>query len=157
MPPKEQEPSSKYAKMAQEEDEEADEDLRVQSRIKHELLLQWALDPPYFQTLRPIHVLMSMIHQALPPRFGIKPHEYFAKWKPLELTDVTDELNKPDENKVKKVVKKLRFFLHPDKLPRDLDKEQAFVCRILWDVVSDAEAEFVQKMEVMNDVFGAEG
>lgn len=43
-----------------------------------------------------------------------------------------------DGDKLKKAVRKLRFFLHPDKLPKDLDPIQEFVCKLLWDVTNDA-------------------
>jgi hypothetical protein len=38
----------------------------------------------------------------------------------------------------RKAVRKTKFFLHPDKLPKDLSTEQTFVCKMLWDIVADA-------------------
>ena len=35
-------------------------------------------------------------------------------------------------------MRKIRFFLHPDKLPLDFTAEQSFLCKILWDVTCDA-------------------
>jgi hypothetical protein len=35
-------------------------------------------------------------------------------------------------------MRKTKFFLHPDKLPKDLTNEQSFVCKMLWDIVADA-------------------
>lgn len=51
----------------------------------------------------------------------------------------------PDEEKLKKAVRKIRFFLHPDKLPKDLNPEQAFMVKMLWDVTSDAWEEFEKR------------
>jgi len=52
--------------------------------------------------------------------------------------------NSPDENKLKKAVRKLRVFLHPDRLPRDFSPEHTFVCKMLWDVTNDAWEEFLK-------------
>lgn len=35
-------------------------------------------------------------------------------------------------------VRKMKFFLHPDKLPHDLTEQQALLCRTLWDVITEA-------------------
>jgi len=40
----------------------------------------------------------------------------------------------PDQEKLKKAVRKLRFFLHLDRLPRDFTAEQSFCTKMLWDV-----------------------
>lgn len=36
-------------------------------------------------------------------------------------------------------IRKMKFFLHPDKLPRDFTDKQLLLCKVLWDVTSDAE------------------
>lgn len=63
------------------------------------------------------------------------------------MESLCDESGSVDENKLAKAVKKLRFFLHPDKLPRDLNEEQLFVCKMLWDVTSDAWEEYEKRKE----------
>ena len=55
-----------------------------------------------------------------------------------------------DEKKLEKMVKKLKFFLHPDKLPRDLDAEQAFMCKMLWDVIADADEEYRSRRDQLD-------
>jgi len=35
-------------------------------------------------------------------------------------------------------MRKTKFFLHPDKLPKDLTGEQALLCKMLWDIIADA-------------------
>jgi len=52
--------------------------------------------------------------------------------------------NSPDQSKLKKAVRKLRVFLHPDRLPRDFNGEHTFVCKMLWDVSNDAWEEFLK-------------
>jgi hypothetical protein len=53
--------------------------------------------------------------------------------------------NAIDESKLKKAVRKLRVFLHPDRLPKDFDASQTFVCKMLWDVSNDAEEELLKQ------------
>ena len=55
--------------------------------------------------------------------------------------------NSPDEAKLKKAVRKLRVLLHPDRLPREFDKKQIFVCKMLWDVSNDAYEEFLKQKD----------
>ena len=52
-----------------------------------------------------------------------------------------------DESKLKKAVRKLRVFLHPDRLPKEFDSKQSFVCKMLWDVSNDAYEEFLKSKE----------
>ena len=128
--------NDKYAKMAAQEDDNTS----IQ-RIKHAILIHWALQPPMRQSLRPIEDLVTSIHTVFPPAFGVPGHEYFQKWKGLGASDVDND------DKLEKKVKKLRFFLHPDKLPKDLNTDQSFMCRMLWDITSDALEEHKTKKE----------
>jgi len=128
---------SKYAKMV---DQKGDDD----PVIKRNILIHWALQPPAMQTLRPIGALITTIHSIFPPAFGVASHTYFSKWIPVSLQDVGSD------DGVKKAVKKLRFFLHPDKLPNNLDKDQQFICKMLWDVANDAFHEFEKKQDELD-------
>ena len=118
--------------------------------IKHNVLVQWALQPPTLQVLRPIEILITSIHTVFPPKFGVQGHDYFAKWKAVGMNDVTlgpNMGNRPDNDKLKKAMKKLKFFLHPDKLPKDFSEEQKFVCDLLWHVTQDALKEHESREE----------
>jgi len=142
--------SHKYAKaMKSQDDEQA-----VQTTIKRNILLTWALVPPTYNMLKPIDQLLTSIHIAFPPAFGVASHAYFSKWKAIAPSDLIMNLstmgNAPDESKLKKGVRKLRVFLHPDKLPRDLNVQQKFVCKMLWDVTNDAWEEFVKQKEQLD-------
>lgn len=53
------------------------------STLKANILNQWALQPPTYQTPRPIPYLLGTVHTTFPPAFGVEPHVYFDKWKPL--------------------------------------------------------------------------
>lgn len=107
--------------------------------------------------LRPIDQLVTSIHTVFPPSCGVKSHDYFSKWKPILQSDLSLGAvmsNAPDQEKLKKAVRKIRFFLHPDKLPRDLNDEQSFMCKMLWDVTSDSWEEFCTKNEELDWIKG---
>lgn len=97
--------------------------------------------------LRPIDHLVTSIHKVFPPALGVPAHDYFQKWKALTGKDVCNDAGLPDEERLKKAVRKIRFFLHPDKLPKDLNAEQSFTVKMLWDVTSDAWEEFEKRKE----------
>jgi len=134
----------KYAKMAAGGDESQTK-TQLQT-IKHGVLVEWALQPPAMQILRPIESLVTSIHTVFPPKFGVAGHEHFSKWKVVAMPEVMSGAQ-PDDEKLKKVVKKLRFLLHPDKLPRDFSEEQQFMCRMLWDITHDAFEDHKKKEE----------
>ena len=69
---------------------------------------------------------------------GVAPHDYFGKWKPFATQALMDTNSSSNTALLKRAVKKTRFFLHPDKLPKDLNDDQQLVCRQLWDAVSEA-------------------
>lgn len=105
--------------------------------------------------LRPIDGLITTIHKVFPPALGVAGHEYFTKWTPIATAEIAAGASRlPDEEKLKKAVRKLRFFLHPDKLPRDLNEEQKFMTKMLWDVTSDAWDEFQKNREDLDWVTG---
>ena len=119
------------------------------TRIKHEILIKWALQPPLLQSLRPIEGLITTIHTVFPPALGVARHDYFSNWTSIKQSEVL-EGGRPDDVKLKKAVRKLRFFLHPDKLPRDLNTEQSFMVKMLWDITSDAWDEFHKQAEELD-------
>ena len=119
----------------------------VITRIKHDILIHWALQPPQLQMLRSVDVLITTIHNVFPPALGVAAHDYFKDFKPITKADIVGPSGLPDETKLKKSVRKLRFFLHPDKLPRDLNEEQQFMTKMLWDITSDAFEEYKKSKE----------
>jgi hypothetical protein len=127
-----------------------DDGQAVITRIKHDILIHWALQPPQLQMLRPIDMLVTAIHNVFPPNLGVPAHAYFGKWKPINRKDLLGDSGTPEEEKVTKAVRKLRFFLHPDKLPKDLNTEQQFMVKMLWDITSDAFEEFEKSKEELD-------
>ena len=134
----------KYAAMANQTEEDGQ---AVITRIKHDILIHWALQPPQLQMLRSVDVLITTIHNVFPPALGVPAHEYFKDFKPITKSDITGPSGLPDEAKLKKSVRKLRFFLHPDRLPRDLNEEQKFMTKMLWDITSDSWEEYQKSKE----------
>jgi hypothetical protein len=128
----------------------ADGDQAAIASIKRDILITWALVPPQYNMLRPIDYLLSTIQQVFPPFSNVANHEYFSKWNPIVQGDLSLSSamgNTPDEAKLKKAVRKLRVLLHPDRLPKDFDKKQHFVCKMLWDVSNDAYEEFLKQKD----------
>mmetsp|Transcript_19846 Transcript_19846/g.40872 ORF Transcript_19846/g.40872 Transcript_19846/m.40872 type:complete len:137 (+) Transcript_19846:74-484(+) len=117
------------------------------TKIKHSILIQWALQPPQLQMLRPIAALVTTIHTVYPPALGVSGHDYFKKWKPINRDELAGVNGLPEEAKLKKAVRKIRFFLHPDKLPHDLDEEQKFTVKMLWDITNDSWEEYQKHKE----------
>jgi hypothetical protein len=35
-------------------------------------------------------------------------------------------------------VRKMKFFLHPDKIPQSMNSQQASLCQLLWELTSEA-------------------
>ncbi|KAL7575972.1 hypothetical protein ACA910_000761 [Epithemia clementina (nom. ined.)] len=149
-PPRQEAPQSpisqKYAKMAS---LDSDDGGVAHKQIKHSLLVQWALQPPMLQALKPIETLITTVHTVFPPSFGVAGHEYFKKWKAVQFPDISTgpPQNRIDGDKLNKTVRKLRFFLHPDKLPGDLTPDQSYIIKLLWDITNDAFEEYKKKEE----------
>mmetsp|Transcript_20118 Transcript_20118/g.43366 ORF Transcript_20118/g.43366 Transcript_20118/m.43366 type:complete len:867 (+) Transcript_20118:263-2863(+) len=133
--------NQKYAKMAEEDEGNKNQ------KIKHSLLVQWALQPPMMQALKPIEMLITSVHSVFPPSFGVVGHEYFRKWKAVQMEDIAPAGQRVDDDKLNKAVRKLRFFLHPDKLPKDLTSDQSFLIKLLWDITNDAFEEHKKREE----------
>jgi hypothetical protein len=94
-------------------------------------------------------------------------HAHFGKWKKITTEDLmlpSDvELDEPDliryfklildpeyanecrscpdMFKVGPAIRRVKFLLHPDKLPRDLSSEERFLARMLWHIIADAQTE----------------
>ena len=71
------------------------------ARIKHDVLIHWALQPPQLQMLRPIDALVTSIHKVFPPALGVPAHAYFQKWTALGPSDVANAAKVLDEERLK--------------------------------------------------------
>jgi hypothetical protein len=97
-----------------------------------EIHSNWAKQPPNFATTKPLTELLSTIDTT----FKLVPnHEYFSnKFQPFASTALTSG----STDVLKRAVRKMRFFLHPDRLPKDFNEQQSVLCRTLWDVISES-------------------
>jgi hypothetical protein len=138
---------NKYTKMAT---EAGDEETPTIHAIKCAVLKNWALQPPNLLHLRSISDLLTTIHSVFPPAFGVPGHDHFTKWTPISHFDLVTQDAKFDHEKLSKALRKLRFFLHPDRLPKDLTDEHNFMCKMLWDISSDAWEEFKKRHEELD-------
>jgi hypothetical protein len=93
---------------------------------------QWAKYPPPSTTKKPISDLLCTIDSTFPL---VPNHEYFSvKFQPFSPT----ALSSGSSDVLKRAVRKMRFFLHPDRLPKDFNEQQTLLCRTLWDVISES-------------------
>ncbi len=145
--------NQKYAKAMSNQkinsDDSANTDEAI-AMIKRNILIHWALVPPQYNMLRPIDQLLTNIQTVFPPFGNVARHEYFNKWKVVKREDLVLSSamgGASDETKLKKAHRRLRVFLHPDRLPREFDAKQTFVCKMLWDVSNDAWEEFLKQKD----------
>jgi len=116
---------------------------QLQEQIKKQVLLEWALQPPALQQLRPLSHLLRSITSVVPPRFQmVRHHSYFTKWSDLTTNSRTSYSTTSQQHQQQedaKLLRKIKFLLHPDKLPRDFSGDQAYLCKMLWDIINDAQ------------------
>ena len=98
--------------------------------------------------LHPISHLLINLQNAFPPItigknnkpvLSILRHPYFDRYPPILPTALTTP------HKISRSLKRVRFFLHPDKLPPNFDEGQRCVCRCIWDALSEAHSIFEEQ------------
>mmetsp|Transcript_26946 Transcript_26946/g.42587 ORF Transcript_26946/g.42587 Transcript_26946/m.42587 type:complete len:113 (-) Transcript_26946:110-448(-) len=105
-----------------------------------EILQRWSHQPPRYQKLHPLELLLVTIPDVFPPsNTKVEAHGYFLKWKQFSRDVFTDSGDELDEL-LKRGVRNAKFFLHPDKLPKDLTENQTLVFTTMWDVIAEQEA-----------------
>ena len=88
-------------------------------------------------------MFVSQVVSAIPPPPSAKRDELFAN---SALATGTGGVI-PEESKLKKAHRRLKVFLHPDRLPKDFDSKQKFVCKMLWDVTNDSLEEYMKNKD----------
>jgi hypothetical protein len=91
----------------------------------------WSKQPPMYTQIKGIAQLLGTLDTAFPL---VETHVYFTKFHSFS----QDALNGNNADVLKRAVRKTRLFLHPDKLPKDLNERQQLLCRELWDTISEA-------------------
>lgn len=116
------------------------------AQIKQQVLMEWALQPPAYQHLQPLSELIRTLPRVFPPP-AVANHDYFAKWQQPNNSNNTNNNNTAaaaghaafaNQGELDKAVRKLKFLLHPDKIPKDFNSDQSFLCKMLWDIINDA-------------------
>jgi hypothetical protein len=93
---------------------------------------RWSKLPPAFTTNKPLVELLGTMDVTFPL---VNAHEHFQdKFHPF----AKDALASGNQAVLKRAVRKIRFFLHPDKLPHDFNEHQSVLCKVLWDTISEA-------------------
>ena len=72
----------------------------------------------------------------------VRHHSYFTKWSDLTTNSRTSYSTTSQQHQQQedaKLLRKIKFLLHPDKLPRDFSGDQAYLCKMLWDIINDAQ------------------
>jgi len=104
-----------------------------------EILQRWSHRPPSYQKLHPLDVLLVTIPDVFPPsNCEVEAHAYFFKWKQFS-RDAFIDSGDGMRDLLKRGVRNAKFFLHPDKLPKDLTENQTLVFKTLWDVIAEQE------------------
>ena len=129
--------------------EQNDDDPSIYTELKRTVIVSWALRPDR-QGLKPVNELLRSIQTVFPPANNVPAHSYFEGWQEIKHQDLLVASGALDEKKLSKAVRKLRFFLHPDKLPRDLTEEHHFMCKLLWDVTNDAWEDYKKMKEELD-------
>lgn len=102
-----------------------------QTAIRHAVMTTWALQPPHFRHYRSLDALVTTVHST----FGaVAVHAYFGNWTAVRYADLCTA-HVLDARQVERAVRKLKAFLYPDRLPADLNADQRFLCRLLWDTL----------------------
>ena len=96
---------------------------------------------PDCKRLNDLQDLLCTVPSIFPPsNTKVEEHEYFSKWKVFSEEAFSgssgDELNEL----LKRAVRKAKFFLHPDKLPKALTESQTVLFKTMWDAIQEKEA-----------------
>ena len=106
-----------------------------------QVIQRWSHQPSDYKRYHSLQHLLVTVPDIFPPTNSkVETHEYFAKWKTLDSGAFEDVSGDELDELLKRAVKKAKFFLHPDKLPKDLTDNQTLLFKTIWDVLQDREA-----------------
>jgi hypothetical protein len=113
-------------------------DEKPQERSLSTVMKEWSHEPN--GKLRPLQMLLFEAPVLLPPNNPlVEHHEYFDKWKALNRDAFKDgEGRDAADEVVRKLAKRCKIFLHPDKWPLDLNADQKFLLQTMWDILSES-------------------
>ena len=96
--------------------------------------------------LNPLQDLLVTVPTIFPPvNTKVEEHEYFGKWKVFSAEAFNTSDNDGLGELLKRALRKTKFFLHPDKLPKDLTDNQTLLFKTIWDVIQEQEEKTLNK------------
>jgi len=105
-----------------------------------DILKQWSCQPPDYTKVYSLQHLLLTAQDTFPPTNPtVEPHVYFNKWKSLDNEAFSDLDGDELANILNRAVRKAKFFLHPDKLPKDATENQTFLFKELWTIIREKE------------------
>jgi hypothetical protein len=108
-------------------------------------LQKWAYQPLAYQVLKPLTDLLSTVPDAFPPiNPKVESHEYFLKWKEFSEEAFDEESGDELTAVLRKAMKKVKLFFHPDKLPADLTESQSKLFKTMWDFFMESEGIWIK-------------
>ena len=116
-----------------------DEDNGSKAKDLKEYMQQWSHEAPDYKQLKPLQVLLVNVPDLFPPKNKfVESHEYYLNWKVF--SDLSGESGDELKELLRRASRKSKLFLHPDKLPNDLTKNQDEMFKTIWNVMLESEA-----------------
>ena len=117
------------------EDHESGQDLTLV-----EIIQRWSHKAPDYKRSNDLQDLLGTVRSILPPiNTKVEPHDYFEQVpmfsKEAFAGSSGDELNEL----LKRAMRKMKFFVHPDNLPADLTESQTLLFETIRDIIQDHE------------------
>lgn len=106
-----------------------------------ETIQRWSHQPPDYKKMNPLGKLLVEVPTLFPHENDfVEDHDYFDKWKEFSEDAFAGETGDDLKNLLTRAARKAKFFLHPDKLPKDLTENQTTLFKSIWDVIQESEA-----------------
>jgi hypothetical protein len=121
------------------------EDIHAKDESLEAYVHHWANQPPSYKVMKPLADLLVAVPAVLPPTNPhVEHHDYVSKWKVISDEAFEGESGDGLDALLKKAIKKVKLFLHPDKLPADLTESQSMLFKEMWNIFMQSEAANLQ-------------
>ncbi|KAK1733946.1 hypothetical protein QTG54_015473 [Skeletonema marinoi] len=111
-----------------------------------QIIQRWSHKAPDNKRLNTLQELLCTVPSVFPPtNTKVEPHDYFGKVPNFSEEAFSGNSGDDLNQLLKRAVRKMKFFTHPDKLPEDLTDNQTLLFKTIWDVIQEQEADTLQK------------